>query len=135
MSASRVVFSKARQGVIWGLSVSQIGALGRALAMGLVALQGGPRWWVPVTVGVLLIALVLARFRGRPLADLAPALASEGVARLLGLHIYRGGPMRANATNITKTKTGKNAAGSSSGGTGEALVLPGALGQLSIESY
>lgn len=131
MSASRVVFSKARQGVIWGLSVSQIGTLGIALLMGLLALQGGPRWWVSVVALLLLITLVLARFRGRPLADLGPALAAEGASRLMGLHIYRGGPVRANALNAAgKTRNGKSTVGG-----GEPLVLPGALGQLSIESY
>lgn len=127
MTASRVVFSKARQGVIWGLSFSQIGVLAAALIMALLAMQGGPLWWIPVTGMVLLIGLVAARYRGRPLADLGPALAAEGLARLLGLHIYRGGPVRTRTAPTDKPDKTPNG--------GERLVLPGSLGQLLIESY
>lgn len=118
---ARVVFSRARTGVLWGLSVPQLVLMVGAIFMSTLVLRGGRWWWVPALGTVAIVLLVWSRFRGRPLADLAPTLVVEWIARSFNLHIYRGGPMRARATREPER--------------GQRLVLPGSLGQLVAEEY
>lgn len=118
---ARVVFARARSGVLWGLSVPQLVLLVAAIFMATLAVRGGPLWWLPALGTVVIVLLVWARYRGRPLADLAPTLLVESIVRAFDLHIYRGGPVRARLTKEPER--------------GRRLVLPGALGRLVVEEY
>lgn len=121
MSDVRVVFARSRPGVLWGMTAAQLVVLGVALLLLITTLKGGATW--PWTLAAALLAgvFVLLRYRGRPLAGVAPALAVEAVMRLTGQHVYRGGPVR-----TTKPDTQV---------TGEPLNLPGALSKLTVESF
>ena len=98
----RVVFSRSRaEGVLWGMSVPQLLLAVLALFMVVAAVSGRPGWgWWLLAAGVL-VAAILARPKGRSLADFGPALAVEAVMRTFKLHIFRGGPVRPRERTTT----------------------------------
>ena len=121
----RVVFSRHRtDGVLWGMSVAQLVLAVAALFLVVAAVGGRPGrgWWL--LAAAVLAVLIVVPVRGRPLADVGPALAVEAVMRMLGWHVFRGGPVR-------REITGDDADGFDAGQP----MLPGALFRLRFGSY
>lgn len=118
----RVVFSRSRaEGVLWGMSAAQLVLAVAALFLLVAAVGGRPGWGWWLLSAALLAVLIVARYRGRSLADIGPALMVEAVMRMLGWHVFRGGPVRRPVTD--------------DGFDIGQPMLPGALARLRFGSY
>ena len=121
----RVVFARRRvEGAVFGLSAAQLMLAVPALFLVVTAMNGRAGWgWWLAGAGLLLL-LIVARHHGRSWADIGPALMVEALMRMLGWHVFRGGP-------------GRRPAGGHDDDTftlGQPM-LPGALSRLRFGAY
>ena len=130
-AALRVVFSRRRaEGVLWGMSVAQLVLAVAALFLVVAAVGGRPGWGWWLLAAAVLVVLIVVPVRGRSLADVGPALAVEAVMRMLGWHIFRGGPVRREPAGDGGRRVRRRSADAAGGVVPVAVrVLPGGPGR------